>query len=62
MKLFRKKKESPYWKHELAVYNSERSRGILHSPAWTAKMKIYQELFNENQWCKVAGLNTKEEK
>ena len=41
----------------LAVYNAERSRGIVHAPEWVARMVEVQEYFNHVQ---TAGLATAE--
>lgn len=39
------------WKpeyHQLAQYNSECSRGIVHTPAWAERMKIIQKDYDDN--------------
>ena len=33
----------------LAVYNAERSRGIVHTPEWVARMAEIQDCFNAEQ-------------
>ncbi len=33
--------DDPYWR-ELAVYNAEVRRGIVHTPAWAERMKTKQ--------------------
>lgn len=30
----------------LALYNAERSRGLMHSPSWEARMRELQEEFD----------------
>jgi hypothetical protein len=34
---------------QLATYNSERARGLLHSPEWIRKMSEFQIRFNEGR-------------
>ena len=47
-----KRKIMPDKFHVLAVYNSERNRGIMHTPAWDARMAELQRGFD--QWARVA--------
>ncbi len=48
-KLLRKKPDDPYRWSSLATYNSERSRGLVHTPEWVALMAEEQEAFNRRQ-------------
>lgn len=34
------------WVSILAMYNAERSRGIMHTPEWQERMATYQEAFD----------------
>ena len=36
-------------RHVLAIYNSERARGLLHDPEWQADMTSLQEIFDRGQ-------------
>jgi hypothetical protein len=36
--------------NQLAAYNAERARGIVHTPAWTARMAELQARFDDAQW------------
>ena len=51
MELFKtKSKKGSFWKHEynaLANYNSEVSRGIVHTDFWISKMEQLQKEYNE---------------
>lgn len=38
--------EHGYRWHELAEYNSERARGLVHTPEWVARMVIEQAMFD----------------
>jgi hypothetical protein len=40
---------SYYELNQLATYNAERSRGIVHTPEWDAKMAALQRRFNEGR-------------
>lgn len=51
MGLFRKEFDWDKWHREhrwndLATYNGEVARGLVHTPEWKAKMAKEQELFN----------------
>ena len=46
----RKQRWEPYEFEALATYNSEKARGIVHTPEWVEKMKHEQERFNQQQW------------
>jgi hypothetical protein len=35
---------------QLATYNAERARGIVHTPAWQAQMAELQARFDDAQW------------
>ena len=37
------------WIDVLARYNSERARGIMHTPEWQAEMAGFQRKFNERE-------------
>lgn len=41
----------PYEFAELATYNSERARGIVHTPEWVRRMEAEQERFDRQ--CRV---------
>jgi hypothetical protein len=52
--MFRKNFDWEKWKREhrwddLATYNAEVARGIMHTPEWKTKMAEEQELFNAEQ-------------
>jgi len=49
MRLLGRKDYPPYEFQDLAVYNSERARGIVHTEEWDQRMAIQQRLFNEQQ-------------
>jgi hypothetical protein len=42
----RRREREPFEFMELATYNSEVARGLLHTPEWKAKMAAEQERFN----------------
>jgi hypothetical protein len=42
-------KSSFYQFNDLATYNSERARGIVHTPEWVEKMAEQQRLFDDGQ-------------
>jgi len=46
VRLFGRREFKPYRFQDLAVYNSERARGLVHTPEYQEKMKREQELFN----------------
>lgn len=46
MSLFHRSRE-PYEYSDLALYNSEKARGIVHTTEWDARMAERQERFNE---------------
>ena len=43
-------RHTPYEFADLATYNSERARGIVHTPEWDALMAAEQRRFNETQY------------
>jgi hypothetical protein len=49
LKLPRRGPLDPYRWTELATYNSERARGIVHMPEWVRLMAAEQEAFNREQ-------------
>ena len=36
-----------YWVRELATYNSEKARGLIHTAEWTEQMRRAQDRFDE---------------
>lgn len=44
----------PFDVRDLAIYNAEVARGIVHTPEWKAKMAAEQERFNEWQRSQLA--------
>jgi len=38
---------------DLANYNSEVARGIVHTPEWKARMAVEQERFNANKVARI---------
>ena len=55
---FRRLSSEPQEFSELATYNSEVARGIMHTPEWTSRMKLVQEAFNARQreWAAENGI------
>ena len=46
--MFRRRREPvPFKFSQLAMYNGERGRGIVHTPEWDARMAVLQREFNE---------------
>lgn len=45
----RRHKPAPRWVSDLATYNSERARGIVHSPEWQERMARLQAHFDQQQ-------------
>lgn len=37
------------WVSDLARYNGERARGIVHTPEWQQRMSRLQDMFDEQQ-------------
>jgi hypothetical protein len=48
-----RRRNEPYEFNALAIYNSERARGIVHTPEWDEKMRLEQERFAEQYWARA---------
>ena len=49
MSLWGRRNAEPYEFNDLARYNAEVARGIVHTPEWREKMAEEQRRFNEQQ-------------
>lgn len=51
--MFDRKEPMPYRFYELAVYNSEVARGIVHTDEWNEKMRTEREAFDDWKWSSI---------